>query len=535
MIAVSNGWKAMQNQTLLPEMFVEITCSLTEPGLENEATVSADNPEDFADVQQIVSRVAKNSEPYATLDYGCWGLDGSFGYADGTPDDPGYVSKIHSNADGTLTGHPKITIDFSDRKDIAIPGLMITWSKVFGSWATEFKITASNSSGVVAQKVVTGNTSPVSMIMLDMVDYSKITIEIMKWSHPYQRVRCIDLRFGVERIYDKTDLLGYEHKQSVDLLSAALPQNTITFRLRNDDNRWNPDNPKGVEKYLIEQQEMKVRYGMDVNGTIEWIPGGTFWLSEWDTPANGMEAVFTARDAIGFMEIAYTGPRSGTLYDIAIAALTEADLPLLEDGSDRYIVDEVLREIPTDFTGDNEYTVSEILQMIAHAGGCVFYQDRNGVIHIERWKKNYSDYIIEPSISYSHPEYTINKPMKALSVGYGNDNQRAVVTVASRGEIQTIDNPLITTEADAIRVGEIAKEILENRKVVSGEFRADLRMDVLDGVIVTSKYASNIVGITDITYSTKGGAFRGTYTGRSISVSFDSSNYYSNEIYLGEV
>lgn len=536
MIAVSNGWRAAQNQILLPEMFVEITYMVTEPGLQEKASASGSSPEDFSNVGQIVSNIDKHSEAYAALDYGCWGLDGSFGYFDGTPEDPGYVDTTYSSADCTMDVHSVITITFPERQSASIPGIMIDWNAVFGCWATEFIVTAHNAGGIVAQAEVTDNNSPSTIIWLDMMDYSKITLEVLKWSHPYQRVRCMEVLMGIKNVYTKTDLLGYDHKQSVDLLSAALPHSSITFKLRNDDNRWNPNNPTGSEKYLMEQQEVRVRYGMDVNGTVEWIPGGTYWLSEWSTPANGMEAIFTAGDAVEFMGNTYEGIRSGTLYDIAVAALTEATLPTTDSGGNRYVVAEILKNYTTDFSGeDTEYVVSEVLQMVAHAGGCVFYQDRDGVVHIEPWNKHYSGYMIEPAISYAHPEYTINKPLKALSVGYGTEKQRAVVDVAAKGEIQTIDNPFLVTEDDALRVANAAKNILENRKVISGEFRADLRMDVLDGVIVTSKYASNIMAVTEVNYSTSGGAFKGAYTGRVISITLEPEKRYVGEFYIGEV
>jgi hypothetical protein len=362
--------------------------------------------------------------------------------------------------------------------------------------------------------------------------YSRIEIEVLKWSHPFQRVRCLEIVLGIERTYTKSDLLGYEHTESVDLLSAALPLSQITFRLRNDDNRWNPDNPTGYEKYLNEQQEVSVRYGMDVGDGVEWIDGGMFWVSEWNTPSNGMEAVFTARDAIEFMTDIYSGVRSGTLYDIAVSALRQADLPV----SSGYIVSDVLKKYTTDFTEDSsEYMISDILQMVAHIGGCVFYQDRKGIIHIEPRSEEHSEYTIGPDISYSHPEYTLNKPLKAVSVAYTEDNDRVSVEVSSRGSVQTVDNPLIVTREEAVRVGELARNILANRKVISGEFRSDLRLDVLDNITVESKYAKNIICLTDITYSTTGGSFRGKYTGRVVSVNMDPVKVYSNEIRSGEV
>ena len=537
MVNVSSDWKALQNEILLPEVFVELTYTVTEPGLQQDATASGNYPEAFADINQVVEVEDKDSEVYAALDYGMWGLNGEFSYSDGSPNDPGYVTSNYSGIDTSMktSGYPTITIDFSERHDYLVPGLTITWSKVFGGWATDFIVSTYNSTGLVEQKNVTGNTQIESVIEMDLQEYTKITISVLKWSHPYQRVRCIDIRLGIRKTYTKTDLMKFEHSQSIDLLSAALPRTEISFSLRNDDNRWNPDNPEGTEKYLLEQQEMHVRYGMDINGETEWIDGGTFWLSEWGTPANGLEATFKAIDAIGFMQNLYTGRRTGTLYDIALDALLEAELPTLDDGSPRYVLSDSLKQITTDFTeNDDEYTIAEVLQMVANAGCCVFYQDRQGVVRIESWKNTYSDYLIDNRISYTHPEYTINKPLKAVSVAYGKD-LRAVVAANSKGEIQKVDNPFIVTEEDALRVGEHTREFLVNRKVISGEFRADMRLDALDNIIVTSKYASNVIAVSDVKYTTTGGAFKGTYTGRVVTVELTPTHYHSGEIYAGEV
>ena len=537
MIAVSNAWKVVQNQTLLPEMFVEIDYTITEPGLQDEAVASGNYPESFSDEGQITNLTRGDSEAYSTLDYGCWGLDGRFSYFDGTPHNPGYVDKNYSQSDClvAVSPYPKITISFDTRHEVSIPGIVIAWSETFGCWATDFRITVRNAGGIVSQKTVTGNKDIVSVVDMDISDYSNITVEIIRWSHPYQRIRCSEIHLGVINTYTKADLIGYDHNQAADLLSAALPENSVTFKLRNDDGRWNPANPSGFEQYLMEQQKIHVRYGMDVNGTTEWIEGGTFWLSEWSTPSNGLEAVFTARDAVVFMNPIYLGIRSGTLYNIAVAALIEADIPTLDDGSVRYVVDESLKNYTTDFSAeDTEYTISEVLQMVAHAGGCVFYQDRYGVVRIEPWVERYSDYMIGQEVSYAHPEYSISKPLKSVSVGYG-DKQREEIQVGSKGEIQTVDNEFIITREDALRVGNVAKNILKNRKVITGEFRADMRMDVLDCVIVGSKYSSNVIGVTEVSYSTTGGAFRGKYTGRVVSVDLEGEKIYSGEIYVGEV
>lgn len=535
MITVSDAWKAAHTKTLLPETFIEITYSATDPNLSKSATVDGELIASFADVTDVVADGDKTGEKYATLEQGLWGLDGTYGYRPASENIDGYISSVLSGEDCRFTEIPTVSITFPTTQTALIPGVTITWSETYSEWATEFSVIAYRGGTQVAGKVISNNTSPTTILWLDMERYDEIRIFVYAWSLPYHRARVADVVFGIQTVYQKTDLMGYEHTQSADLLSAALPKNEITFKLRNDDGRWNPDNPTGSEQYLLERQEIRVRYGMAVDDAIEWIEGGTFWLSEWDTPSNGLEASFTARDAVEFMRAEYTGPRSGTLYDIAVAAFEQADLALRDDGSVRYFVHNSLGNITTDFTASTEaYTIAEILQMVAHAGNCVFWQDRFGVVNIAPWSGANLDYWITQDISYTHPEYNLNKPLKAISVNYG-DKQNVVVAVADRGEIQTVDNIMVRTYDDAVRVANRAQEILTNRKVITGDFRADIRLDALDPIIVTSKYATNLIAVTDIKYATTGGAFKGTYTGRVVSVNLKPEDRRSGEFYAGEV
>ena len=525
MQAVSSAWKEAHRGMLLPEMFIELTYAATEPGLQEEATATSSNEAAFSDTAEVVSEQTQAEDTYVSLEHGMWGLDGSY---DHEIEYAGYVSQSVSDETCMFTLNPIFSINLTSLHLEPIPGLTITWSTAFNEWAEEFQVRAYAGNSLVAQTNVTGNKSVTTEVWLDISEYTRIEIEIVKWSMPYHRARCSDVFLGIETVYTKNDLMGYDHTQSVDLLSAALPKNEIVFRMRNEDNRWNPDNPTGIERYLLEQQEVRVRYGMTVDGETEWIKGGTFWLSEWNTPSNGLEATFTARDAVGFMDVTYSGPTQGTMYDIAEAAFIQADIPAAREGGSRYYLSERLSEHDISL-GDSDYTISQVLQMIAHAGCCVFYQDRDGVTHIEPWSSTYQDYMIDQHNSYSHPEYTISKPLKAVSVGYGEESARYVLPVQPKGEVQTVDNAFVRTYADAQRVAERTREVLENRRVVTGDFRADVRLDALDPVIVTSKYATGVVAVTDIVYSTTGGGFRGTYTGRVVPLNVNVEERYSGE------
>ena len=513
MISVSEEWKQAHEQRLLPETFIEISYAVTEPGLQEDASAKANLEESYSDTKSVTSSITVNREKYSSLEWNYWGLDGSFTYYDETPKNPGYVSSALSGEDAAFTALPTMEISFGNLHTELIPGITITWSETLNEWASSFHIRAYNGSALVAEKVVEDNTTPLSQVWLDLENYDRLTIEVLKWSHPQHRARIARVFLGIRTIYTKDDLLGYTHSQSVDLLSGALPKNEIVFRLRNEDSRWNPENPTGAERYLMERQEVYVKYGMTVGDTTEWIDGGHFWLSGWSTPANGIEASITARDLLEFMNEKYTGRTEGQLYYIAVDAFRQANLPIAETGKSRYFIHDSLLDYGTTIEGDN--TIAEVLQKVAHMACCVLYQDRDGVMHLEPRGNVLTDEEIRRDISYSHPEVEISKPLKAVEVSYGEEGNY-LLPVSASGEVQTVSNEFIGTEDDARRVAEATAAVLKGRKTLSGEFRADPRLDALDIVMVESKFATNPVVISEIEYSTTGGGFHGRFTGRVV-------------------
>lgn len=506
MLAVSNGWKAAHGEMLLPETFIEIDYKISEPGLQELVDMTVSQPADYSEIPNLL----KQGQKYDTLEWNAWGLDGTFDYIDGSPSNPGYVTSTLCDDEARFSNLPTITLNFDEVQTSLIPGFSIWWSNTFDEWASAFRITVYNGSNVITETLIEDNNSALSTVWVDYQNFDKVVIEVLEWCLPYRRCRTMYIFVGVEVVYTKSDLLGFTHNRSIDLLSAALSKGEIIFSLDNSDDRWNPTNPTGAERYLMERQKVTLRYGMRVNGEIEWLDSGTFWMSEWNTPSNGIEATFTARDAIQFMDDEYTGPTSGTLYAIATAALGQISL----DGEALHsVVDNSLKNINTSFR--EGFTVKEVLQMVAHAGGCVFYCDVSGTVHIEPRESESSDYTIGSDVSYTYPEFTLSKPLKAVRVDYGESGS-ATVQVGSTGEVQTVTNELIATQTDAIRVANLVKNVLENRKTITGNYRADPRVEPMDIVTVQNKYSLSDVVITDLSFTTTGGALRGKFTGRVI-------------------
>jgi hypothetical protein len=509
---VSQQWKESHLQSIVPVSYVEINYNIGDPESQADASVSASTPS-FGNVEQIITELKKTYSKYATLEHNHWKLDGTYPLLEDTPSqDTGYISSVLCGEDGIFAIRPVITINFSKVFENVIPGLTITWSEAYDECARDFKVTAYNGEEIVAETTITNNIDNVVVVGLDIQSYDKIEIEIIKWCLPLKRARAEQILIGIEKTFTKTDLIGYTHEQYADILSGDLPKNSIVFEIDNTEEKWNPDNPTAVFKYLIERQELKVKYGYKIGDSIEWIKAGNFYMSEWETPQNGITATFTARDLLEFMSDTFvTTSTSITLYDLALEALAQANLPLNEDGSVKWNLDETLKEVTITIPEEFEYPIADVLKMIANAGRCVIYQDRNGILNIKPIANELTDYIIDRFNSYQNAEYEITKELKSVDVNDG----MAIVENAPYGEVQTMSNPLIQDATVAANVATWVKDTLKNRRLVSGDYRADPRLDALDTITVINKFASKKVVVTDVKYTYKG-SFNGTYEGRAI-------------------
>lgn len=423
MQSVSQAWKDNQNSTLVGESDIEISLKMTDPDAYEDASATDNGSVAFADTNHIVSDGDKNITPYATLERNLWVLDGSREIVpDSNYDEVGYVGTVLSADNGKFEVNPIITINFSKVHINLLQGITIKWSEFLNEFATEFIVTAHNGTSVVNTKTITNNKSILSVVMMDIANYDRITIEIVKWSLAGHRARIDEIFVGVNKIFSKSGIFSYESSHSVDPISAELPKSEVSFTIDNLDGTYNPYNDEGMSKYLIERQEINVKYGYKLANGVEWISGGKYYISEWNAEQNGMSADFKARDLLEFMTGTYYkglyNPNGTSLYDLAEDVLQDAGLPLNSDGSVKWVIDERLKNI---------YTVAPLpidthancLQMIANAGESVFYQDRKGVLRIEVKSAgfgNVTDYSITYFNSYSKSDLSLSKPLKQVDV-----------------------------------------------------------------------------------------------------------------------
>lgn len=518
MQSTSNAWKetigcynALNRPNFVPISFVEVAYTVNDPSAQADATATDNGATDYADTAEITNTDVKTFAKFASCELNRFVLDGTWPIRPNVIEDStGFVSSVLSDDDCLFSTNPLITISFSQVFSAQIPGISITWSDTYGEMARDFNVRVYDGGTLLHTFAVTDNTSVKTVIESNISGYDKIEIEVVEWCLPYCRARIEEVVVGVVTVFDNSNLMSYTHEQSADMLSFELPDCHIQFEIDNSNDAFNPDNPAGLLQYLIERQQMKVRYGYKLNGTVEWINGGTFYLSGWTMPTNGITAQFTARSLFEFMNAKYTvSTTSLALYDLATDALTQANLPTNADGSDKWNLDNSLQNISVTIASDWNVTLAEVVQLCANAAQCVIRIDRNGNINVEPLNSTLTDYLIDEFVSYKYPEYELSAPLKGVVV---NDGQGTAVSGVT-GEVQTVSNDLIQNGTVADAVAAWVSSVLVGRKTLSGEFRADPRADALDYVTTQNKYASNTVYLTSIKY-TYSGAFNGSYTGR---------------------
>lgn len=168
-----------------------------------------------------------------------------------------------------------------------------------------------------------------------------------------------------------------------------------------------------------------------------------------------------------------------------------------------------------------ETTVAEFLQKMAASFGHTVWQHSDGKIYLTTPSTPFPTYVISKDQSYSHPEIELTKPLKQVVIVVHNPQTSSTVdipySVNSSGENIIVDcEYLWYSEA---RLQSISNKYInwwKRREVVSGEFRADPRLELFDTVRVETRYGTLWpVLLTYIKY-TYNGMFRATYEGKAI-------------------
>lgn len=513
MVEVSDKWKEKFNETLVPESFVEITCGITEPGINKKATIVTSPAAPFSTFHNITLSDNASISRYSTGEPNLTVLDGSCSIV---PSSPPYGTTGFLSAEiFDDSSHPVIRLELPSENKSSIPGVSICWSTAFNEYATDFSVSAYLGAKKLKTVTVNGNKSIRSDVEVELSGFDAVELEVLKWCLPDRRVRVEQVKIGRYLVFDKTKILSYSHSSARDPISGQLSQESISFSLDNSDRTWDSVNPQGIYKYIYERQPVTVRYGMDVDGKAEWVSGGMFFLSEWSVPANSIEASFQARDAFLYLSSTkYTGRKYGTLYEMCYDALE-----LLEADEITFNISDELKDYSTDITSDEStYHNSDILQLAANAAGMALYQTRDGVIKINRvYGADTSNPVLDIPVlnNYSWPEITFAQNMLNVVTTAGGVTYAYPESPSGKGVSQTLSNVLLTKDILAKSRNALTESygVLSNRRKASLTYRASPTIDALDMVKIHHQFNYDAVLLATNVKYTFNGCFKGTVEG----------------------
>lgn len=367
MYNVSQQYKEQSKNPLRNQSHMKVALGLINQQAQASAVVS--DPSKYAGFSDLQTIFTKNDigNMYATYEE-------NFIRADGTKY---FLPRTSSNymKNGLISNDlfsENFQIKFAFRYGNSdIRGLTIQFGE---NYPTKFTVTTSdgtetyfeNSSDFFETDTVFSNTN-------------SLTINIEETIYQNQRVRIFYIKFGQGLEYDNEWIISTTSRNSLSAINEFLPEINFSVTLKNEDQRFNVDNPSSEINFLESGQKLSVLYGYEISeGTIEWIQLHTLLVSEWR--ADDSQAVISAVDRFQYMnENFYKGQfyQNGiSLYDLAVIVMNDAGI----DSADYYI-DSYLQKVKVKNPLPN-VTHKEALQIIANAGRCILDYDRWGKIRM---------------------------------------------------------------------------------------------------------------------------------------------------------
>lgn len=345
---------------------------------------------------------------YATQEEDFTKIDGSMYFL--PKENSGY--EFYNNGIVSLNILGAIKISFKGATGLDIKGLTINFGERF---PVEFTIENDNVSHHYT------NNDKAYWSTEDSFDgTSYFIITPIKMINGNGRLRIEQFFCGIVNAFGNNEVISYTGKEYVSSITDTIPSNDVTLTVNNRSQYYNPDNLESALAYMEVGQEIKVQFGYDVDGlgNIEWIPEQTTYLKSWST--TDTEAKFVSTDRFDYMTGTY---RRGlykeegiSLYDLAVDVLNDAGIT----DEREFFIDPYLKNVIV----KNPVPVlkhSEALQVIANAGRCTLYEDRNSRIHMQSSfipdmvarSKNQTD--------YSHVENILSPSKKDAYAIYSND------------------------------------------------------------------------------------------------------------------
>lgn len=368
--------------------FLKVKFNIVDP--ETNPDLSSNSEEIFSDLDNIKETTIPQTKNYATLEKNFWLLNDSQPIYGSEELEQTYVSSYMSDKNCLFSDKACITLTSSVY--LTTLGLTMVFDSIDKNYAKKLKVKAYRDSTMIMDKDYTLSSYSDRLIFADneeLVRWNKIEIYFIESSLPYRRIRVNQLLFGIMETYTDENLIGAESKEKTTMINSELPTHTFKFTIDNMNKLFNPDNPQGWYRYILQQQPISYEWGYQLDdGTIEWILGGKMLLTG-SVEVGENQVSFSTTSLINYLTKVYKkgvyNSSGRSLYDLAVDVLEDSNID-----SSQYNLWSGLKSIKTDAPLP-KLEARQLLQIIATTGNCILFTNRENVINIQPF-----NYVLNP-------------------------------------------------------------------------------------------------------------------------------------------
>lgn len=360
MYSTSKEYKAAMNKRIRNRAFITVSIGVINQEAQSSASVSG-TFEYFSSDKLLFGN--KDVTDYATFDSNFVKADGNLIFA---PENNQYAQYVNARGTVTKSFGSSVTVSFGNSYELK--GLTIEFAD--NCYPTKFTVIAGE-----FLKTYTNNKK--KFVTTDYIGYAE-TLQIVPLTMvgESQRLRIHNIKMGIGIVFGNSNVESSTYSEFVNAVSSELPSIDFSLNVYDENNEYNVDSESSVINFLETGQDVNISYGIELDdGTVEYIQFAKMLLNSWQSKKGRMS--FSAKDIFSTMTEEYSDGNTihtRTLYQDAISVLTDFGLQ-----ADEYEVDECLKDI----TVKNPLPVAshaECLQIIANAGRCILYQNRNGKV-----------------------------------------------------------------------------------------------------------------------------------------------------------
>ena len=380
--------------------FLKVKFNIVDP--ETNPDLSSNSEEIFSSLDSIKESTIPQTKNYATLEKNFWILNDSQPIYGSEELEQTYTSSYMSDKNCLFTDKACITLTSSVY--LTTLGLTMVFDSIDKNYAKRLNVKAYRDNTLIMNKDYTLNSYKERLIFADndeLVRWNRIEIYFIESSLPYRRIRVNQLLFGIMEIYTDENIISAESKEKTTMINSELPTHTFKFTIDNMNKLFNPDNPEGWYRYILQQQPISYEWGYQLDdGTIEWILGGNMLLTgSVDVGEN--QVTFSTTSFINYLTKPYKkgiyNANGRSLYDLAVDVLEDSNID-----SSQYNLWEGLKLLKTDAPLP-KLEARQLLQIIATTGNCILFTNRENIINIQPFSYILSPYGMNYDFITSNP------------------------------------------------------------------------------------------------------------------------------------